>query len=128
MLRINQGAIAEHLFITELLSRQLETYKPIIDVYGSDILVKTSIGYRKVQVKSTSYQNLKDTYKFNLTRSDTEAYSADDFDLVALYIFDLDIWYIIPHAILEGMRSIRVRPYSSSSKYNKYFNAFHLLE
>jgi hypothetical protein len=54
-------------------------------------------------------------------------YQGDPFDYVAAYVFQEDLWYIIPAELVVGQGSIALYPKLKDAKYAPYKEAWHLL-
>jgi len=123
------GILAESIFITECLSRDIPIYKPIADMYGIDFIAGNTL--KKIQVKSTfvsddRYPN-KPTYKVKFTcGANSRGYSGDEFDYAAVYIALADTWYLIPVEHLST-KTIRVNPYKETCKWNAFKADFEAL-
>ena len=55
-------------------------------------------------------------------------YEGDPFDYLAAYIFQEDVWYIIPAELVVGQGSIALYPKLKGAKYGPYKEAWHLLK
>ena len=116
-----QGSIAENKFKVIALSLEIPIYEPVVDICGADFIIKKGDNFVKIQVKSTLKKNLnRNTYKINIKRGATAYdYSKGDYDLLAIYIFELDIWYFIPFDAVN-VSCIRVNPIKESCKWYQY--------
>ena len=126
-----QGCLGEHIFITECIKRNIQINQPINDIFGYDFVIKTPMGYKSIQVKTTLKADMrypdKPSYKIQVRKgANSEAYKRSDFDYLAAYIISLDIWYIIPFKELNKT-TIRVNPESSKCKYAPYKMRFDLI-
>jgi hypothetical protein len=53
----------------------------------------------------------------------------EEIDFVAAYIIPLDLWYIIPAAVVAKRKgSIWLSPWRRQNKYERYLEAWHLLQ
>jgi len=78
-----------------------------------------------VQVKSTMF---KDRGGYSCTVRGSEGpYQGDPFEYLAAYVFQEDLWYIIPAALVVGQGSIALYPKLKCAKYGPYKEAWHLL-
>ena len=75
-----KGFLSENAVAHELIARNFEIYKPVIDIYGSDFVICKNNIFYKVQVKSASQlDNTK--YTFNMQYGgDRTAYESDMVD------------------------------------------------
>jgi hypothetical protein len=54
-------------------------------------------------------------------------YEGDPFEYLAAYVFQEDMWYIIPGEMVVGQGSIALYPRLKGAKYGPYKEAWHLL-
>ena len=130
MLKVEIGAIAEYIFITECIKREIPIYTPVVDILGIDFIIQSKTILRKIQVKCTSvsissYKKAM-RYKFNLTHKGTNEKYTSQFDFLVAYILPEDIFYIIPLDIINSP-VISVNPYNEKCKYYYYKNNFDLI-
>ena len=79
----------------------------------------------RVQVKSTMF---KDRGGYSCTvRGSDGPYEGDPFEYLAAYVFQEDLWYIIPAEMVVGQGSIALYPKLKGAKYGPYKEAWHLL-
>ena len=129
---IHQGRIAESIFRAESLKRNLKIFAPVCDDHGCDFIIYNGVEYFRIQVKSTRKPDVRKsnvpTYKFSICRgANARSYDGNEFDYVACYIMDLDIWYIIPIASVLNKTTIRINPKSKNCKYFQYRDNFRVL-
>ena len=127
MIAVNQGCLAESLFTVECIKRKIPIYNNIVDDNGVDFVVGISALF-KIQVKSTSVQksNRPGTYQINCRKGfDCTAYT-DEFNYLVAVILPLDLYYIIPIALLNKT-TIGINPNNIDCKFNDYKEAWHLL-
>jgi len=121
-----KGIIAEKKFALRCLELEVPVLTPLIDQNGFDYVIKKGDFYAKIQVKSTSNRDKRhpETYRFNVKRGGVGVkYSKGDFDYLVCYIFELDIFYIIPFDCFNAM-TIRVNPSKKNCKYDKFKSAW----
>lgn len=123
------GAIAEQHFQLECLKRNIPVFVPILDDFGIDFIVKTSIGFKTIQVKSTQKPFKGDgTYKVSVIRGgDGRTYARGDFELLVVYLFHCDTFYIIPKCITDA-RTIRINVNSQRCRFAPFKNRWDLLK
>lgn len=127
---VAQGIFAESIFITKCLSRNIAINSPVADIHGYDFLLDMPSGFKKIQVKSVCRPCIKKhSYSVSICRGfDKRSYTKGDYDYVAAYLIQDDIWYIIPFDEIGERITIRIFPKSDKSKWNGYKEAFHLLK
>ncbi len=115
------GWIAETLFIAECLERDFEPH-PTTTPMPWDFIVHCPAGDLKVQVKSTSFKE-NNSYNVN-TGSGTKGkvHMSDVVDVVAIYIFPIKEWWMIPRDKFTS-KTIRLYPDKpSQSRFKHYQN------
>ena len=60
-------------------------------------------------------------------RGSNGPYQGDPFEYLAAYVFQKDLWYIIPAGLVVGQGSIALYPTLKGAKYGPYKEAWHLL-
>jgi len=91
-----------------------------------DFAVEHEGQFVRVQVKSTMFID-RGGYSCTV-RGSNGPYEGDPFDYVAAYVFQEDLWYIIPAELVVGQGSIALYPKLKGAKYGPYKEAWHLLK
>jgi hypothetical protein len=120
-----RGEWAESVFMAKAHERGLPVSKPWGDSWPYDFVVGTTGRFVSVQVKSTL--NRPVSGYVCTVQSHHGPYAVGSFDFVAAYVIPKDTWYIIPAAVMQGMKWVTLQPDSPSSKYEPYREAWHLL-
>lgn len=123
------GTIAEKKFALKCLELDVPVLTPLVDKNGFDFVIEKSNCYAKIQVKSTLAQDKRkpNTYRFTVKRGmDGVAYSRGDYDYLVCYIFELNIFYIIPFDYVSAS-TIRISPNSHRCQYHKFKETWDLL-
>ena len=116
--------MAELRFSIVALERGLQVSKPIVDNYPYDFIVINKKTY-KVQVKSTvSISEGRYHFKTNRGSSDRSAYTTSEIDFFAFYVFETDIFYIVPSRFVT-QKTISIYP-AKSDKYDEFYEAWKL--
>ena len=133
---MHMGKIAEYQFIIDASKRELLPSIPIHDHRGYDLIVHGKNKLHKIQVKSTRHvvkvsSHRKGTPHYRVItacgNSQKERYTKDQLDYYAVYIFELNQWFIIPfHAVTS--KNIRIYPSKNDHKFSPYREAWHLLK
>jgi len=142
------GLLSETIAMTALIQNDI----PFAIPYGSfdeyDFVVKTSSGFKSVQVKTCFMDNSKKRFIVSLCtthRRGGEAlknkkYTDTSFDFLLAVCHDPLAFYIIPVSEISGRRSITLYPggipdssinnprYKQMNNLEKYRNAWHLLK
>lgn len=130
------GKIAEYQFVVDASRRNLLPSIPVHDHRGYDLIVQGKTKLHKIQVKSTRTvatraPNKKGEpfYRIGVSKGSQgkKIYTKTDLDYFAVYIFDLNQWFIIPfHAVTS--KNIRIYPSKINHKFSQYREAWHLLK
>lgn len=114
------GLISEMRFQLAATLRGLTVSKPPADSSPYDFIVDTGKKLLRVQVKSTRHRDSQHRYNFNLKTGNADrAYTAAQVHFFALYIVELDLFYIIPQALLRGRKTIKI---SLNGKFDDFKN------
>jgi hypothetical protein len=121
-----RGEWVELWFMLRAIELRLHLNKPWGEVMPYDFVVEHKGRFVRVQVKSTMF---KDRGGYSCTvRGSDGPYEGDPFDYLAAYIFQEDVWYIIPAELVVGQGSIALYPKLKGAKYGPYKEAWHLLK
>lgn len=125
----SKGNVTELKFLLRAAQLGYTVSQPFGDNAKYDFIVDSG-KLTRVQVKSTSVIKKCDTpcigYKITCNfGAQAVAYSVDDFDLLAILVEPLDLWYIIPMSEVAGKRSFSVYP-NTQSKYEKFREAWNM--
>ena len=107
------------------VERGLAVTRPHGDSKSYDVGVEHGGRFSRVQVKSTMFKD-RGGYSCSVRGSDGP-YQGDPFEYLAAYVFQEDLWYIIPAEIVVGQGSIALYPRLKNAKYGPYREAWHLL-
>ena len=121
-----RGEWAELRFMLRATELGLRVTKPWGDNSPYDLVIETSGRFLRVQVKCTRFRRGR-SYKCHLD-SNGHAYSPEQIDFIAAYIIPTDTWYILPIRATHGQPDILLTPHNPRSKYEKYKEAWHLLQ
>lgn len=99
------GAAIESLFDYEMMSRGFTVSAPRSDTSPYDRVVDTRVKMYKVQVKARRAYGKK-SFIVKIAKSNEQAYTSKEVDIIALYIEDNNSWYIFP--ISECNKVIRI--------------------
>ena len=121
-----RGEWAEMVFMTRATELGLQVSKPWGEARSYDFVVGRPGHFVAVQVKSTTFE-LEQGWICKL-RSGNKPYPPGSFDFLAAYIVFEDAWYIIPEEEVQGMENITLHTGSSWANYEKYREAWKLLD
>jgi hypothetical protein len=117
------GLISEMRFQLAATLKGFTVSKPQGDYSPYDFVLDTGKRLVRVQVKSSSYIDNQGRFHFNLKSGATQsrAYTALEVHFFALYVVSLDLFYIIPQALLNGRKTIKITP---NGKFDDFKNAW----
>lgn len=121
-----RGEWAELRFMTRATELGLRVTKPWGDNAPYDLAVEVRGRFLRVQVKCTRFRRGR-SYKCHLD-SNGHAYTPDQIDFIAAYVIPTDTWYILPIEATNAQPDILLTPKNPRSKYEKYKEAWHLLQ
>ena len=121
-----RGEWAESVFLVRASERGLQVSKPWGDMRSYDFVVGRPGCFVAVQVKCTIAE-LETGFKCSAC-SHNKPYPPGSFDFLAAYVILEGAWYIIPEKKVLGMKSISLATNCNKSKYEKYREAWQLLE
>ncbi len=107
--------------------RGMRISKPWGECAHYDFVVEAGGRFLRVQVKSTTTRR-RNGYICAVRDCRGKAYEDDAFDLLAVYVIPLDLWYIIPAELMAGQGSVALYPRLKTAKYSRYLEAWELLE
>lgn len=125
----NRGYLAEMAFMRKASTMGFGVAKPWADNERYDFVLRAGNVFWRIQVKSVQRQSpRRPHYRIALLGSVGTFYRADEIDFVAAYIFAEDIWYLLPVSVVENRKVICVTPNSKRSRFEKYREAWSLME
>lgn len=120
-----RGEWVELKFMLRAIELGLHLNKPWGEVVPYDFTVEHRGKFLRAQVKSTMFID-RGGYSCTVRGSDGP-YEGDRFDYLAAYIFQEDMWYIIPAELVVGQGSIALYPEHVGAKYGPYKEAWRFL-
>jgi hypothetical protein len=121
-----RGEWAEMRFMVCATEHGLQVSKPWGEMRSYDFIVGRPQNFVSVQVKSTTAKS-RSGYVCTVRGGHT-SYPAGSFDFRAAYVVFEDAWYIIPLEQIQGMRDVSLYPKLKKAKYEKYREAWNLLQ
>ena len=127
-----RGHWAELRFMAKAAELGFQLAQPLGDTAQYDVVIDLGGHFLRVQVKSTCFQanNLKPgNFVASLVHAcgPNHRYRQSDFDYLAVYCIQRDVWYIIPWAVASCKQSICVCPGDKQNKWEHYREAWYLL-
>jgi PD-(D/E)XK endonuclease len=125
----HRGELAELAFMRKAASRGFAVSKPWGDCERYDFVVRVGKLFWRVQVKSVlAKTRQRPHYCVNTSNWLKLPYSPEDIDFLVAYIFSEDGWYVFPASVFEKSKSLCINPNSKRSKFNKFREAWKLME
>ena len=122
-----RGEWVELKFMLRAIELGLHLNKPWGEVVPYDFTVEHGGKFLRVQVKSTMFIGRGGSSC--TVRGSGGPYEGDPFDYLAAYLFQEDMWYIIPAELVVGQGSIALYPkLGRRAKYGPYKEAWELLQ
>lgn len=102
-----RGEWVELQFMAQAALRGFAVCKPWGDMRAYDVGIEHNPNFLRVQVKSTTFR-MGAGYRcqFMPNHLKKQDYNLKEIDLFAAYVIPLDLWYLIPAALLLGPRRI----------------------
>jgi hypothetical protein len=113
MTNCQKGAYAEMLFCAQVGFRGWEVYMPIGHAQTADVCIfKPPSRAITVQIKSASWDELKQSYVINSSRGQSSkiAYAAGDFDILAAWLPDIEEFVLWRFDEICARKRIRYSP------------------
>lgn len=112
-----RGEWVELEFMAKAALHGFNVSKPWGDSAAYDVGVENGPDFLRVQVKSTTVRTGTGYFcQFHRNYEARHAYSLDELDLFAGYVIPVNIWYVIPAAvILRPKRKVGVMLYPSTN-------------
>jgi hypothetical protein len=128
-----RGHLAELAFMGKAASLGLSIAKPCNEGERYDFIARVEEICWRIQIKSTFTKAVsRHHYRVKTSGGRSRAghipYSAAEIDFLVAYIYPEDVWYVLPSTLIEGRKSICVRPGWKKSPFEKYREAWDLLK
>lgn len=125
----HRGELAEIAFIRKAAILGFSVAKPWSESERYDIVLRAGKTFWRVQIKSVGAKySHRSYYRVHTTNWLKRTYKKEEIDFLVAYIFPEDTWYIFPVAIVENRKALCLTPKSKRSLYEKYREAWKLLE
>jgi hypothetical protein len=120
------GEAVEAAFLAKVCSLRLPVCKPWGDSERYDFVTDWRKGFWRVQVKGGSYLH-KSAYHVG-AGGKGRVFRKEDMDFVVVHIVPKDVWYVVPVEMAEGLAMLWFNPGSKRAKFEKYREAWCLLD
>jgi hypothetical protein len=119
-----RGEAVEAVFLGKASLLGFVVAKPWGESHRYDLVVDSGI-FLRVQVKCTTCFH-RSRYCLSL-KNNGLVYTADDIDLLAVYVIPKDVWYLLPVEMVAGKTALELAPGTPTSKYEPCCEAWCLL-
>jgi PD-(D/E)XK endonuclease len=120
------GEAVEAAFLAKVCKLRIPVCKPWGDSERYDFVVDWGKGFWRVQVKGGSYC---EGSKYQAGAGGKgKPFTEEDMDFVVVHLVPLDVWYVIPIEMAEGLVKLWFNPKSSRARFEKYREAWCLLD
>jgi PD-(D/E)XK endonuclease len=120
------GEAVEAAFLAKVCRLRIPVCKPWGDSERYDFVVDYGQGFWRAQVKGATYCE-RGKYQAG-SGGNGKPFSKADMDFVVAQIVPQDLWYIVPIEEAEGLMKLCLTPGSPASRYEKYREAWCLLD
>jgi hypothetical protein len=131
---LDLGFLTEKKVQSILLENGFSIFDPIDEGGTVDLLSYKNRNFARLQVKTATYEKQNDRFKISLQRTRHQTYDYNKFDFFVGYLYEVDIFYVVPVSILKDQTVINVYPHREKSfrsknnvDYEKFKNNFELL-
>jgi hypothetical protein len=116
----------EAAFLAKASRIRIPVCKPWGDSERYDFVVDWGKGFWRVQVKGASH---RDGLRYQAgVGGNGKPFTKDDMDFVVAHVVPLDVWYVVPIEKAEGLMNLWLSPGSTRSRFEKYREAWCLLD
>tara|TARA_B100001093_G_C26157074_1_gene729925 strand:+ start:94 stop:507 length:414 start_codon:yes stop_codon:yes gene_type:complete len=125
------GFLTEKIVQTKLISKGFLTLEPVIEGTQIDLLSYKKNIFKRIQCKTALFDKITDRYKMSLQRTRHQLYDLNNIDVFITYLYELEIFYIIPTNVIKKVSVINLYPHRKKlgeSVFEIYKNNFSLLE
>jgi hypothetical protein len=124
------GEAIEAAFLAVVCKLRIPVCKPWGDSERYDFVVDWGKGFWRVQVKSATYcSGPRSGGMYHATAGHNgETFTRKDMDFVVVHIVPLNMWYVVPIEIAEGLAALWFNPRSNGARFERYREAWCLLD
>ena len=125
-----RGDVAEAAFLHKAASLGFSVSKPWGESDRYDFILDHHGRCSRVQVKSAHCDG-RNGYSFHTCGNvQSQTYTAKDIDFLVAYVVPENVWYVLPIALFENIRGVKMFPSSKRrmSKFEKYREAWELIK
>jgi len=120
------GEAVEAAFLAKVCELRIPVCKPWGDSERYDFVVDWGKGFWRVQVKGATYC---DGLKYQAGGGGNgKPFTRVDMDFVVVHVVPLDVWYVVPIEMAEGLVNLWFNPRSTRARFEKYREAWCLLD
>ncbi len=108
---MNLGFLTEKTIQTKLIFKGFLTLEPVIEATQIDLLSYKNNIFKRIQCKTALFEKENDRYKMSLQRTRHQLYDLSNIDVFITYIYELDIFYLIPSSDLKKVAVVNLYPH-----------------
>ena len=131
---LDLGFLTEKKVEFVLLEHGFSIFNPLDEGGTVDLLSYKNSNFARLQIKTGTYEKPNDRFKISLQRTRHQTYDYNEFDFFISYLYEVDVFYVIPVSILKDQKVINVYPHRKKAfkskneiDYEKFRNNFQLL-
>ena len=112
---LDLGYLTEKKVQSKLIEKGFSVFEPNDEGGTVDLLCYKNNIFKRLQVKTATYDSLTDRFRISLQRTRHQRYDYSEFDYFVSYLYEIDIFYVIPVNILKEQKMINVYPHREKS-------------
>ena len=131
---LDLGYLTEKKVQSKLVEKGFSVFEPHDEGGTADLLSYKNNIFKRLQVKTAFYDPVTDRFRISLMRTRHQNYDYNEFDFFISYLYEIDIFYVVPVDILKEQKIINVYPHREKSlnfkkkiDYEKFKENFELL-
>ena len=98
---LDLGFLTEKKVQSILLENGFSIFDPIDEGGTVDLLSYKNKNFARLQIKTATYDKQNDRFKISLQRTRHQTYDYNEFDFFVGYLYEVDIFYVVPVSILK---------------------------
>lgn len=122
-----RGELAEGAFLLKASSLGFSVAKPWGDSDRYDFILDSGARSWRIQVKTASSVG-GGGYSIHACGSvPSRIYTAEEIDFIVAYLASQDLWYVLPVRLFTKVRHVKLFPFRSASRFERYREAWCLM-
>jgi len=116
---LDLGYLTEKKVQSKLVEEGFSIFEPHDEGGTVDFLSYKKRIFKRLQVKTATYDSKTDRFKISLMRTRHQNYDYNDFDYFIGYLYEVDVFYAVPVDILKEQKVINIYPHRKKKFKNK---------